>query len=72
MISSGGGVEPRWRRDGKELFSGTKLMAVDISTSPAFQAAVPRVMFEARVTANITGSTGTEHRWDVTLMDNAS
>lgn len=36
MILNFGGVEPRWRRDGKELlyFSGRKLMAADVSLNP--------------------------------------
>lgn len=48
-VSSGGGLEPRWRRDGKELFylSGRKLMAVDVSTTPTFKLGVPKVLFEA-------------------------
>ena len=36
-VSSGGGVMPRWRRDGKELFyisPDSRMMAVDVVTSP--------------------------------------
>jgi Tol biopolymer transport system component len=50
LISSGGGYLPIWRGDGKELyyigFDG-KLMAVKLTTGPAFQAGVPRVLFQA-------------------------
>ncbi|MGD1095682.1 MAG: protein kinase, partial [Bryobacteraceae bacterium] len=48
-VSSGGGLEPRWRKDGKELFyrSGRKLMAVDVATTPTFKLGVPKVLFEA-------------------------
>src|SRR5262249_7143580 len=39
-ISSGGGVEPRWSKDGNELFyfSGRKLMSVEVKTAAAFSA----------------------------------
>ena len=37
-VSSNGGRQPRWRRDGKELFylEGATLVAVSVSTSPSF------------------------------------
>ena len=43
-ISSGGGVEPRWSKNGSDLFyfSGRKLMAVDVKTAPTFSAGAPR------------------------------
>jgi serine/threonine protein kinase len=49
MVSKDGGILPRWRRDGKELYflSATRLFAVDVSLSPTFQAGVPRVLFPA-------------------------
>jgi len=51
-ISIAGGQEPRWSRDGRELFyrdAGTnQLMAVDIQTNPAFRAGQPRALFELR------------------------
>ena len=53
-ISSGGGSQARWRRDGKEIFylaPGQKVMAVDTTTSPDFRASPPRVLFEAAITA---------------------
>jgi dipeptidyl aminopeptidase/acylaminoacyl peptidase len=41
QISSGGGISPRWRGDGKELFyvSGDRktILSVDIATKPDFQ-----------------------------------
>jgi Tol biopolymer transport system component len=49
QISTGGGIEPRWRRDGRELFyiADRKFMAVDVRTDgTAFQAGVPRPLFE--------------------------
>jgi serine/threonine-protein kinase len=48
QISTGGGSEPVWARNGGELFyrSGDKMMAVAVSTTPTFQAQKPRVLFE--------------------------
>jgi Tol biopolymer transport system component len=51
-VSEGGGDEPRWRRDGKELYylSGSTLMAVDVSTDGvSFDAGVPKPLFEVRL-----------------------
>ena len=48
QISRDGGARPKWRADGKELiFAGLNgsPMAVDISTSPAFQAGIPKPLF---------------------------
>jgi Tol biopolymer transport system component len=50
MVSKDGGFNPRWRRNGKELFyfsaDGT-LMAVEVSTSGVFQAGIPKPLFKA-------------------------
>ena len=64
MVSRDGGVEPGWRRDGKELYyigPGGKLMAVAVSGSSAFQAGIPEGLFTAPVP-----SVPTVRRWDVT------
>ncbi|HYV64016.1 MAG TPA: protein kinase, partial [Bryobacteraceae bacterium] len=49
QVSKGGGVDPRWRRDGKEItyINGTRVMSVEVSTSPAFQPGTPKLLFEA-------------------------
>jgi eukaryotic-like serine/threonine-protein kinase len=64
MVSKGGGSQPRWRRDGKELFyvspDGT-LMSVDVTASPAFRPGVPRSLFQT----NMRSSTNL-FRYDVT------
>lgn len=52
QISADGGSEPRWRHDGRELFflsPSHQLMAVSISTSKAFAASAPAVLFQTRV-----------------------
>ena|SRR5215469_7187315 len=66
MISTGGGFQPRWRGDGKELFylSGSGVMAVDISTTPNFKASVPKVLFDVPIYVS-TGPTASLHTWAV-------
>jgi serine/threonine-protein kinase len=46
-ISTDGGKEPVWNPNGRELFyrSGSKMMAVDIATQPAFARSRPRELF---------------------------
>ena len=66
QVSSGGGVQPRWRHDGKELFyiaPDGKLMAVDVKTAHRFEAGIPHALFDSRMwvpTANFV------FRYDVT------
>jgi Tol biopolymer transport system component/predicted Ser/Thr protein kinase len=52
QISTGpGGTQPRWRRDGKELFyvaSDGKLMSVEVKTAPRFEAGTPKALFDLR------------------------
>jgi serine/threonine-protein kinase len=47
QVSTEGGKEPVWARNGGELFyrSGDKMMVVSLETEPAFNAAKPRVLF---------------------------
>jgi eukaryotic-like serine/threonine-protein kinase len=56
QISTTGGSEPVWRRDGKELFylnPDDKMMAVEVNTDLAkFQAGIPAPLFQAQL---ITG-----------------
>ena len=47
-VSTGGGSQPRWRRDGRELFyiaADRKLMAVDVKLGSTFEAGVPKPLF---------------------------
>jgi hypothetical protein len=51
-ISHDGGIQPRWRRDGKELFYFSldgKFMAADIIQGPTFKASAPRALFQLPV-----------------------
>ena len=48
QVSTAGGVEPRWRRDGRELFYlGTdgRLMSVSVDFAPALKLGVPKALF---------------------------
>ncbi len=67
MISQGGGSQPLWRRDGKELFyiSGdTTVMAVPVSTAPTFQRlGAPIALFTAPIYGG--GRFNNTHRWAV-------
>jgi serine/threonine protein kinase/Tol biopolymer transport system component len=46
--TAGGNEEPVWSNDGRELFyrNGRRWMSVPISTSPAFSAGAPRLLFQ--------------------------
>jgi hypothetical protein len=66
QISQGGGYQPRWRRDGKELFFFTgdgRLMSTDVTLGATFQKTVPRTLFRAPIFSG--GATVTNHYWDV-------
>jgi eukaryotic-like serine/threonine-protein kinase len=63
QVSAGGGWEPRWRRDGKELLytAGSTIMAVAVKPDgPSFQAGAPRALFEVPMPRLAS------HRFDVT------
>jgi eukaryotic-like serine/threonine-protein kinase len=50
QVSTNGGTEPRWSRDGRELFyrSGTAFMVAAVETTPTFAAGNPEILFEDR------------------------
>jgi dipeptidyl aminopeptidase/acylaminoacyl peptidase len=64
-VSKDGGSQPVWRRDGKELFfisADSKMMAVPVTTSPAFKAGIPQELFPAPIFGG--GNVFNVHRWD--------
>ena len=65
QISDNGGGDPKWRRDGKELFyisSDRKLMAVEVKgEGSTFESSVPKTLFEMR----IRGLPGPRNYYDV-------
>ncbi len=60
QISTDGGTEPLWNRNGRELFyrSGNKMMAVPIATQPAFAPSKPTILFEKEYAASQFPATG--------------
>jgi Tol biopolymer transport system component len=60
MVSKGGGLSAHWRGDGKEILymaANGDLMSVDVSTTPVFQAGVPKRLFNPKAASRF---------WDVT------
>ena len=50
QVSINGGTQPRWRRDGRELFyvEEDQLMAVSVSTAQGFSPGTPKLLFRDR------------------------
>ena len=69
QVSDGGGVEPVWARNGRELFyrEGDRSLAVEITTRPAFGLGKPKVLFRGQFAKGSTaiGAAG----YDVSLDD---
>jgi Tol biopolymer transport system component len=65
QVSPGGGSQPQWRRDGKELFylaRDNKLMVIDIDTNgrtPVYS--TPRALFDSDITSLDLGSYGRQY-----------
>jgi hypothetical protein len=66
MVSNGGGIQPRWNHNGKEILylSGRKVMSVEVTSNAEFHAGVPKVLFEAPV-LSVLGVIN-EYDWAVT------
>jgi serine/threonine protein kinase/Tol biopolymer transport system component len=68
QVSLAGGVQPRWRRDGAELFylgSDQTLMAVPVTaTEGAFEVGRPRPLFRTRIIPQ-----GSQSLWFDTMYD---
>jgi Tol biopolymer transport system component len=69
QVSNGGGVAPRWREDGKELFyyaADSQLMAVPVSgDEKAFQVGVPAPLFKIRLLLGPFSAVGFIQQYDV-------
>jgi Tol biopolymer transport system component len=72
QISSEGGDDPIWSRDGKELFyrDGDKMMVVTVATQPTFRAFKPQLLWEGHYSHGMSSSCGppgtTSANYDVT------
>ncbi len=67
-VSNGGGSQPRWGRDGKELFYFTPdstLMAVGVTTGSSVQLGVGKPLFRATVLGGTGGGPGSAWRYSV-------
>jgi len=63
QVSTAGGAQPHWRRDGKELYfiaPDRKLMAVDVKLGQTFEMGTPKPLFQTQVS-----SFGSPNRYDV-------
>ena len=60
QISTNGGIEPAWNRNGRELFyrNGERMMAVPIAAQPTFSAGKPTMLFEGDYLASPFPATG--------------
>jgi hypothetical protein len=66
LVSTGGGYEPRWRGDGREIYylsEDRKLMAVPVGAGPTF--GVPKPLFQTRVHSDVDSfRTHYDASWD--------
>jgi len=67
QVSRGGGTEPRWRGDGKEIFyigAGSTLTAVPVSSAGTFAASNPTPLFRTQLRAQVSSTD--QFSYDVT------
>ena len=66
QVSNGGGYQPRWRADGRELFYFTgdgRLMSVDVTPGARPALGSPKLLFWAPIFGG--GGTAGNWYWDV-------
>ena len=64
MVSTGGGKQPQWRADGKDLFyisADSKMMAVDVSLNPSFRSGTPATLFRTSIMQGGTATNTTRY-----------
>src|SRR6185436_13493960 len=67
QITADGGIEPKWRRDGKELYylaPDGKLMVVPVNAGATFSAGKPTALFQTPLTF-LRGGPPRDRRYDV-------
>jgi Tol biopolymer transport system component len=68
QVSTSGGIQPRWRRDGRELYyiapDGTLMAAAVAANGAAFEPGVPMALFRPRIWGGGT-NTGSRQQYDV-------
>jgi Tol biopolymer transport system component len=68
-ISSSGGIDPKWRRDGKELFylaPDGRLMAVQVDGAREFKHGAPQPLFQTTLSVPAPNSPESRRQYDVT------
>ncbi len=72
QVSSEGGTDPIWSRNGRELFyrRGDKMIVVAVTTEPTFRASKPELLWEGHYSHGMSSSCGfpgaTSANYDVT------
>jgi serine/threonine-protein kinase len=72
QVSSEGGTDPVWRRDGRELFyrNGDSMMVVPVTAGPSFSAGRPQQLWKDSYSHGMSSSCGapglTSSNYDVT------
>jgi Tol biopolymer transport system component len=68
LVSTGGGVYPRWSHDGKELYyiaPDARLMAVSIRATTTIEAGMPTALFQTRKVGGGLNVINRGHQYDV-------
>jgi hypothetical protein len=69
QISRDGGVYPRWRRDGRELYyldGNRRIVAVSVTTNTNFEVGKSASLFETSIPFEPSRSLGPDYPYDVT------
>ena len=72
QISTSGGNNPLWSRDGREIFyrNGNAVMAVSVKTSPAFIFETPRTLFQGTYVRSVNSPGSRDFgTWDISPHD---
>ena len=68
IVSKGGGTNPRWRRDSKELYylaPNGKVMGVDVLGNGSFQPSAPHALFQGPARSATRGGNDSSPSYDV-------
>ena len=67
QVSTSGGDNPLWSRDGRELLyrSGDAVMAVSVKTEPAFSLETPKILFRGTYVSSNLSSSYDLVTWDI-------
>lgn len=63
-VSSAGGCQPRWRKDGRELFylaPDGKMMSVEVTHGAGIETGAPKVLFQTPLHVSVSGCFGAQY-----------